>query len=139
MLIFAYNIMITGACLEKEMSAHSSILAWRIPWTEEPGRLQSMGLQSSTWLSNYHALTRVWERDSSFSWYIIQSRASSGWLRAIFDSKFAQEELSTNTTSFLTPYHHNLLVITLEKGRVRRNSCSPSQRGNHNTWRDDVP
>ena len=31
--------------LEKEMATHSSILAWRIPWTEEPGRLQSMGLQ----------------------------------------------------------------------------------------------
>ena len=31
--------------LEKEMATHSSILAWRIPWTEEPGRLQSTGLQ----------------------------------------------------------------------------------------------
>ena len=31
--------------LEKEMAAHSSILAWRIPWREEPGRLQSMGSQ----------------------------------------------------------------------------------------------
>ena len=31
--------------LEKEMTTHSSILAWRIPWTEEPGRLQSMGSQ----------------------------------------------------------------------------------------------
>ena len=31
--------------LEKEMATHSNILAWRIPWTEEPGRLQSMGLQ----------------------------------------------------------------------------------------------
>ena len=31
--------------LQKEMSAHSSTLAWKIPWTEEPGRLQSMGLQ----------------------------------------------------------------------------------------------
>ena len=30
--------------LEKETVTHSSILAWRIPWTEEPGRLQSMGL-----------------------------------------------------------------------------------------------
>ena len=29
--------------LEKGMATHSSILAWRIPWTEEPGRLQSMG------------------------------------------------------------------------------------------------
>ena len=31
--------------LEKDMATHSSILAWRIPWTEEPGRLQSAGLQ----------------------------------------------------------------------------------------------
>ena len=31
--------------LEKEMAAYSSILAWKIPWREEPGRLESMGLQ----------------------------------------------------------------------------------------------
>ena len=31
--------------LGKEMATHSSVLAWRIPWTEEPGRLLSMGLQ----------------------------------------------------------------------------------------------
>ena len=31
--------------LEKEMATHSSILAWRIPWTEEPGGLQSIGSQ----------------------------------------------------------------------------------------------
>ena len=31
--------------LEKEMATHSSILAWRIPWTEEPGGIQSMGSQ----------------------------------------------------------------------------------------------
>ena len=33
--------------LEKEMATHSSILAWEIPWTEEPGGLQSIGLQKS--------------------------------------------------------------------------------------------
>ena len=33
--------------LEKEMAIQSSILAWKIPWTEEPGGLQSMGLQES--------------------------------------------------------------------------------------------
>ena len=32
--------------LEKEMATHSSTLAWKIPWTEEPGGLQSMGLQT---------------------------------------------------------------------------------------------
>ena len=31
--------------LEKEMATHSSVLAWKIPWTEKPGRLQSMGSQ----------------------------------------------------------------------------------------------
>ena len=37
--------------LEKEMATHSSILAWRIPWIEEPGRLQPMGSQEwdMTW------------------------------------------------------------------------------------------
>ena len=38
--------------LEEGMAAHSSVLAWRIPWTEEPGGLQSMGLQSRTRLSD---------------------------------------------------------------------------------------
>ena len=33
--------------LENEMAAHASILVWKIPWTEEPGRLQSMGSQES--------------------------------------------------------------------------------------------
>ena len=39
--------------LEKEMATHSSILAWKIPWTEEPGRLQSMGLQSRARLRDF--------------------------------------------------------------------------------------
>ena len=34
--------------LEESMTTHSSILAWRIPWTEEPGRLQAIGLQRVT-------------------------------------------------------------------------------------------
>ena len=42
--------------LEKEMATHSSILAWRIPWTEEPDKLQSMGSQESdtTWRLNHN-------------------------------------------------------------------------------------
>ena len=39
--------------LEKEMATHSSILAWRIPWTEEPGGLQSTGSQSWTRLRDF--------------------------------------------------------------------------------------
>ena len=42
--------------LEEDMANYSSILAWKIPWTEEPGRLQSMGLQSWTRLSDFTSL-----------------------------------------------------------------------------------
>ena len=42
--------------LEKEMATHSTILAWKIPWTKKPGGLQSMGSQESetTWWLNHH-------------------------------------------------------------------------------------
>ena len=43
--------------LEKGMTTHSSILAWRISWTEEPGGLLSMGSQSWTRLSDEHFFT----------------------------------------------------------------------------------
>ena len=45
---FAKNMLESKlGVLEKEMATHSSILAWRIPWIEEPGKLQSMGSQES--------------------------------------------------------------------------------------------
>ena len=43
--------------LEKEMATHYSTLAWKIPWTEEPGRLQSTRLQSWTRLSDFTSLS----------------------------------------------------------------------------------
>ena len=49
--------------LEKRKATHSSILAWRIPWTEEPGGLQSMGSQrvGHNWATNMHThLNRLW-------------------------------------------------------------------------------
>ena len=47
--------------LEKGMAAHSRILAWESPWTEEPGGPQSMGLQSCTELST-HTRSNVTEK-----------------------------------------------------------------------------
>ena len=44
--------------LDKGMAAHSSVLAWRIPWTEEPGGLQSTESQSWTQLRDYHCIPR---------------------------------------------------------------------------------
>ena len=52
---------------EKEMATHSSILAWEIPWTEEPGGLQSMGHESQIQLSNETITTLLMcqDRDGS--------------------------------------------------------------------------
>ena len=57
--------------LEKGKATHPSILAWRIPWTEEPGGLQSMGLQSRTrlkWLSTHECTWQVslWGRKTLY-------------------------------------------------------------------------
>jgi len=41
---FALNNEVVGGLAQKAMAPHSSTLAWKIPWTKEPGRLQSMGL-----------------------------------------------------------------------------------------------
>ena len=45
----------SGRSMEKEMAAHSSTLAWRIPWTEEPGGLQSRVTKSRTGLKQLSA------------------------------------------------------------------------------------
>ena len=58
--------------LEKEMATHSSILAWRILWTEEPGELQSMGSQSQTWLGDWHTHKHN-EHLHSFQWSATQT------------------------------------------------------------------
>ena len=54
--------------LEKEMATHSSILAWKTPWTEEPKGLQSIGLQRvrHNWAINTHRILNIKERTWSF-------------------------------------------------------------------------
>ena len=62
---------ILGATSEKEMAPHSSTLAWKIPWTEEPGRLHSMGSQRVTFTFHFHALEKEMAAHSSvLAWRI---------------------------------------------------------------------
>ena len=49
-----------GDPLEKEMATHSSILAWEIPWTEEPGGLQSLGVTKSQTQLSTHTHTYIY-------------------------------------------------------------------------------
>ena len=73
--------------LEEGMATHSSILAWKIPWTEEPGRLQSMGSQTvghewAIWLSLYFQGHFFFLNTAmpSATWPVLQGSKSAGGL-----------------------------------------------------------
>ena len=93
--------------LERAMATHSSTLAWIIPWTEERGRLQSMGLLSRTRLSNFtftfhfHALEKEMATHSSvLAWRIPMD--GGAWLAAIYgvaQSRTRLKRLSSSSTS----------------------------------------
>ena len=61
--------------LEEEMATHSRVLAWRIPWTELPGRLQSMGLQrvGHDWTPEHSALQLSQLFSSPWLWWVLLS------------------------------------------------------------------
>ena len=66
--------------LEKEMATHSSILAWRIPWMEEPGGLQSTGSQrvGHDWVTNFHFLsTFTYFSVNHIFWFLLVSHFSN--------------------------------------------------------------
>ena len=61
---FSYLQMTLATGLEKAMATHSSTLAWKLPWTEEPGRLQSMGSQRvrHDWVTSFSLFTFMYWR-----------------------------------------------------------------------------
>ena len=61
---------VLGRSLEKGMAIHASILAWRIPWTEELGRLQSIGLNELDSTEQTHFQTKYYtlKNTVSFAW-----------------------------------------------------------------------
>ena len=75
--------------LEKAMAPHSSTLAWKIPWVEEPGGLQSVGSLSQTWLSNFtftfhfHALEKAMAPHSSVLAWRIPGTGEPGGLQSM--------------------------------------------------------
>ena len=79
--------------LEKKMATHSSILAWRIPWTEEPGRLQSTGLQKvgHDWMTSLYFFTSCHGTAGSFSM----------WTKSFFFSQWRCSLISLKTVSGL--------------------------------------
>ena len=72
--------------LEKEMAIHPSTIAWKIPRTEEPGRLQSMGSQSQTQLSNFilRGLSHIYSPNGLNVW--------EQWVECIFQEQKIHKE-----------------------------------------------
>ena len=89
---------------EKEMATHSSTLAWKILWMEEPGGLQSMGSQSRTWLSNFTFSfhSSCWKRKWQPTLVFLPGE-SHGWRGLVVCSLWGCKEL--DTTKQLTHTH----------------------------------
>ena len=81
---------------EKEMAARSSVLAWEIPWTEEPGGLQSMVTENQTRLSTCSAADNTWCRS--------RSRTPPSTLRTATQSKLFRF-LLRHFLGYINPHH----------------------------------
>ena len=79
------------------MAAHSNSLAWKIPWTEEPGRLQSMGsqrvrrLSDFTFTFHFHALEKEMATHSSAPAWRIPGTAEPGELQSMGSHRVGHE------------------------------------------------
>ena len=106
--------------MEKEMASHSSTLAWKIPWTEEPGRLQSMGLQSRTRLSDFtftfhfHALEKEMATHSSVLAWRIPGMGEPGGLPSMGSHRVRHDwsDLAAAAAVFFMVYLSHLYVTT---------------------------
>ena len=81
------------------MASHSSTLAWKLPWTEEPGRLQSMGLLSNfTFTFHFHALEKEMATHSTVLAWRIPA------VYGVAQSRTRLKRLSSSSSSLLQPF-----------------------------------
>ena len=97
MVTFPHLYLNKHAWAEKAMAPHSSTLAWKTPWMEEPGRLQSMGSLSRTRLSNFtftfhfHALEKEMATHSSVLTWRIPGTGEPGGLPSVGSHRVGQD------------------------------------------------
>ena len=100
-------LIIANTKMEKAMAPHSSTLTWKIPWTEEPGRLQSMGsLESNTteWLPFHFSLSCIGEGNGNpFQCSCLENpRDGEAWWAAVYgvaQSRTRLKRLSSSSSS----------------------------------------
>ena len=118
---------------EKAMAPHSSTLAWKIPWTEEPGGLQSMGsLQvrhdwvTSLFSFHFHALEKEMATHSSvLAWRIKNPRDGGAWWAAIYGVAQSRTRLKWLSSSILQIKSLGLKYHLLPKKCVSLAWCTP--------------
>ena len=115
--------------MEKAMAPHSSTLAWRIPWTEEPGRLQSMGLLSQTRLSNFtftfhfHALEKEMATHSSvLAWRIPGTREPGGLPSMGLHNRAQLKQISSSSSNANSSWNPPKKIAHNQKQRRSRNT-----------------
>ena len=119
--------------LEEKMAPHSNILAWKIPWTEEPDWLQSMGSQKSqTWLRTHARSKQHTEmvRDKVLFKYFHPSPMSYLMNHCVCDMNIYLSSISMSHLYHLYPGRNESLCW--RKGALRRggmSSCQPDRKG----------
>ena len=117
--------------LEKGMATHSSILAWRIPWIEEPGGLQSVGLQrvAYNWESNTFTFALV--TTGSEEW---KNRVTKNLCCSIFTMYFEKKH-ETWCRSLIFFFFSLMLMPSLwNQSQPRRNVLYISRKCDQDTW-----
>ena len=101
--------------LEKATAPHSSILAWKIPWTEEPGRLQSMGsaksqtrLSDFTFTFHFHALEKEWQPTPVFL-----PGESQGWRSLVGCHLQGRTELNKTEATQQQQQQHIIIYLVI--------------------------
>ena len=115
-ILFAFPWWLVMSCTfqsEKAMAPHSSILAWKIPWTEEPARLESMGSQrvghdwaTSLSLFHFHALEKEMATHSSVLAWRIPRTAEPGGLLSMGSHRVRHDWSDLAAVPFNVPVGH---------------------------------
>ena len=122
--------------LEEEMATHSSIFAWRIPWTEDPGRLHTVHevAKSQTQLSNWISNSPLELRESLGSWNIFSHKQEMGGQR----KAFATGDAPQNPAQFLKFYKNESSQMPKfsQSNGCKPNKSSCFERTFSRCWRD---
>ena len=106
--------------MEKKMATHSSTLAWKIPWTEEPGRLQSMGSRSLTQLSDFTfhfpALEKEMATHSSVLAWRIPGMAEPGELPSMGSHRVGHNWRDLAAAAAAAAGEHQIEIVTQNRG-----------------------